>query len=590
MELLSYLMLEFIERYDAKHHIPRPADRPDLTAKQAAVRCLKTGGEMVLLFACGLASAFLFSVAANNFGAESNIRPLFTVARIAAVLISIVEALGVLLAFENSNEPSNRPITQPVARWADHAWLRSAGLAQELITGPSKGELRLGTLPTGYHLVIPASLTSRHIALFGPPGSGKSRFICSFLHDWARSGSVIVFDSRGDLFEHTASRFRRVYRLDLVDPSRSDYWNFVSDCKGNPELAHEVASTILSNSRRAGGAARSKDWIETEIKTLTAILLHLPHIVDQPTPAMICQFIALRSIDPLGGETEPELTKEMNGSPDPNAVQYWSTFANASRSQQGEILSDLVSRCRAFTKPEVQAVTSKLASPGSVPRYAIDLELLRQPGTAVYVHIHEHCVERYAAFVNTFLGLAVNSLGKASSAATDCGALLVFDEPAALEIPNLDMVLTLARTTNTAAVLALSNLGQIYEQRAPRLADVILRSINTKVFLPGLDRRTTDFAANLFAVNATTGDRRNDRGKRKNKALNRQEVELASTYAKEISGLAYNRAIALIGSALPVKLLHPPDPTVVSTRTRAGHKGMPYVVDFPSTKLPPSRS
>jgi hypothetical protein len=40
-------------------------------------------------------------------------------------------------------------------------------------------------------------------------------------------------------------------------------------------------------------------WGEAELALLTAILLYLPTIVDHPTPAMVHEFIALRSFEQL---------------------------------------------------------------------------------------------------------------------------------------------------------------------------------------------------------------------------------------------------------------------------------------------------
>jgi hypothetical protein len=54
---------------------------------------------------------------------------------------------------------------------------------------------------------------------------------------------------------------------------------------------------------------------------------------------MIGEFISSRSLDPLQGETESPLTKEMNGSPDLQVGRYWRRFAEARRDLQGEISS-----------------------------------------------------------------------------------------------------------------------------------------------------------------------------------------------------------------------------------------------------------
>jgi hypothetical protein len=67
----------------------------------------------------------------------------------------------------------------------------------------------------------------------------------SMAKDWARNGSAIFLDPKGELFKYTARNFRRVYRLDLADPRMSDRWNFVPACRGDAELSHEIASIVV---------------------------------------------------------------------------------------------------------------------------------------------------------------------------------------------------------------------------------------------------------------------------------------------------------------------------------------------------------
>ncbi|MFY9555669.1 MAG: hypothetical protein WAV47_13230, partial [Blastocatellia bacterium] len=69
---------------------------------------------------------------------------------------------------------------------------------------------------------------------------------------------------------------------------------------------------------------------------------------------MINEFISLRSIDPTEGESESPLTKEMINSPDPQVEVYWGAFTKAKRDLQGSILTGVISKCQAFTTPNVK--------------------------------------------------------------------------------------------------------------------------------------------------------------------------------------------------------------------------------------------
>lgn len=56
-------------------------------------------------------------------------------------------------------------------------------------------------------------------------------------------------------------------------------------------------------------------------------------------------------------------------------------------------------------------------------------------------------------------------------------------------------MLGVGRGRKVAVVLVYQNLGQVYAQYGLEGGDAVLGSINTMIFLPGLDQRTTEFAA-----------------------------------------------------------------------------------------------
>ncbi len=578
-DVLYDLLLNFIEKYDAKRGIPRPVSHPDLTARRAALRCFIAAAKMFWLTLCGSIAAYLMWVSADLFDVERDTRFILICGSGVILLLSIAKASQALLPYEREE----RPVAQAPSLWADPGWLRSAGFAQEYGTDRRPGELRLGTLPTGYQLVLPAAHTMRHIALFGPEGSGKSSaFIYTFLRDWATRGSTIVLDPEGELYEQTASFYQRVYRLDLTDPTRSDYWNFVPDCKDNARLADEIASIIVASQPDGRHTGSQSFQIKTEEAALTAILLHLPHIVEHPTPAMISEFISVRSIDPLECETESPLNKEMRESPDPQVGKDWKEFASVDRYLQGAILSDLISKSRMFTSSTVKSVTSPLATPGSASRAAIDLNMLHIPGTAIYLRVLEGQADLYGCFLTAFFRLALSRLSAPPQSAVECPpGLFVFDEAGSIQIPGLTRMLSLAPASEVAIVVAFQHIDQIYNHYGLHGGDAVLRSFKTKVFLPGLDRRTTEFAARLASFNAIQHEASDERRK-KSKGNRLAEAKRVHICEEELRQLDRHKlAIALVGDAPPIKFFAPPFVQAGPEElARAANKGTPYVIDF----------
>ena len=572
-------LLNYIQKYDAERGIPRPMTAPHLTAYHAALHCLRTAAEMIGLATCGAISAYLIWITANNLKADFELRLILIGGMLMAVAVSLIEAMQLLLPYYRFHQR----VTHGSAMWADTSWLKSEGFAQDFTNSLNAGELRLGTLPTGHQLVLPSSHTMRHLAIFGPPGSGKSAtFVNTFLRNWAKAGSTIVLDPKGELFEQTASQYEHVYRLDLIDPSQSDYWNFVLNCKSNAELAHQIASIIVGTQPATKSSDSETFWRDSEIAALSAILLHLPHVVSRPTPAMINEFISLRSIDVPDGQTESPLTREMNESLDPQVGLYWGAFTKAKRDLQGSILTGVIAKCQCFTTPNVKAVTSSFADAGSIPRAAIDLNMLRNPSTAIYVVIPEGDADRYSAFLTTFFGLAMSVLRTLPVTPQTVPALFMFDEAGNIPVHGLREMLGVGRGRKVAVALAYQNLGQVYAHYGRDGADAVLGSINTMIFLPGLDQRTTTFAASRVGKSTVLQHTTIDATGTQYDAERLAETKRDLIDAAELRQLVrHKQAVAIIDTAPPIKFSYPPlVQAAPDGLSQAGYKGLPRVIGF----------
>ncbi|MGH9940135.1 MAG: type IV secretory system conjugative DNA transfer family protein [Blastocatellia bacterium] len=60
----------------------------------------------------------------------------------------------------------------------------------------------------------------------------------TWLRAWSATGSAVVLDPKGELYDQTAYKFENVYRIDLQDTERSDRWNFLPSCRHNDEAGN----------------------------------------------------------------------------------------------------------------------------------------------------------------------------------------------------------------------------------------------------------------------------------------------------------------------------------------------------------------
>lgn len=543
-----------IEQLDAWWGIPRPADSPHLTSYHAALSFLNHMSQVAVCVGCGIGSAWCIWIMAGHVRPSGEAILVFLALMLAAVTICLLDGMQLFLSYSRINQR----ITHGSAMWADVQWLKAERFARDNRETILPGELTLGRLHTAHNLVLPASHTMRHIGLFGPPGSGKSAtFLMSFIRDWAKTGSVIVLDPKGELYAQTAAEYKTAFRLDLQNPDFSSPWNFVPHCKGNAEFAHEVASIIIGLDNTTHSTDSDKFWQVSEIAALTAILLHLAQIYTNPTPAMVNKFIAEGDLEQNPKNPEKlTMGDEMMKSPDKEVHIYWGTFSKAKKELQGNILTGVAAKCEPFTLPNIKRVTT--CPPGASSK-SIELEMLRTPGTAIYVVIPEGDASRYNTFLATFFGLAMNTLRRLPVDDTTTPVLFVFDEAGNIPIHGLKEMLGVGRGRKVGLVLGYQNLSQVHTQYGEHGGDAILGSIGTMIFLPGLDDKTARYAAGR--IGKTTVFQHTSVDATGNKYDNERQAEHIRDLMdhSELRQLVrHTQAVAIIDNVPPIRFRFPP--------------------------------
>ncbi len=540
---------QFFKRIDSRYQIPRPANALHLDAFQAGFRLLRDVGEGLALVASGIATSFVLWNIADLLEAGFETRIYFICGMGLAVLIGLAEASTLVIPYYRISQR----LTHGSARWADVGMLKNMGLAHDSRLPLPAGALRLGRLTRKYDLALPFEKALCHVAIFGPPGSGKSSsFIMAMAKDWARSGSAMFLDPKGELFKYTARYFKRVYRLDLADPRYSDRWNFVPACKNDGELAHEVASIVVGFDANKN-VGFDPFWPQAETALMTALLLHLPQITENPTPAMIAEFIATRGFD--------QINHEMLNSPDPETRVQWGIFKKADREKtQGGVYIGLGTKLAPLRSPHAMAVMQSVtAEERERGVREIDLRNLRKPGTGVYVIVPEGDATRYRIALSILFGLAASVTRKTSNDENGAPVLLALDEAGNIPLHNLSEALGVGRGRRCGIVLGYQNIGQLYKQHGRDGAQAILGSIGTMVFLPGLDAETSQYAAKRIGrttvlqqsvVDATGDIYDQDR-------LSETGRDLLD--AAELRQMPeHTQAVAITGSAPPIKFGFPP--------------------------------
>jgi type IV secretory pathway TraG/TraD family ATPase VirD4 len=266
-------------------------------------------------------------------------------------------------------------------------------------------------------------------------------------------------------------------------------------------------------------------------------------------------------------------------SPDREAQIHWGTFAKAKRELQGSILTGLAVKCAPFCTPHVKMVTACETGP-DFHSAIIDLKMLRSPGTAIYVVVPEGDASRYATFLATFFGLAMDSLRKAPVGADAAPSLFMFDEAGNIPIHGLKEMLGVGRGRKVSIVLGYQNISQVYAQYGHDGGDAILGSVGAMIFLPGLDDKTARYAAGRIGKTTVLQHTAVDGVGRKYDNERLAEVSRDLLDQSEIRQMVRHRqAIAIIDTAPPVKFRFP-SLNLKQEVKQPRYKGEPEVIEL----------
>ena len=540
--------IKAVEEFDSKHGIPRPADSQHLTPFHALLRLSRHVSVMVVVFACGGLSAYLLWLCAGWLKVSQETYLFFIIGMLLALAVSFSEAVREIIPYYRFKQR----LTYGTGRWADETYLKStAGLALRLGSDGEflpKGSMRIGKLRRGYELVLPVAEWLRHIAIFGPPGSGKSKtFLMNMLRDVARGGSAIILDPKGELYEQTAGAFRNVYRLDLVKPSRSDRWNFVPRCKDDHEFASQMAATMIG---LEGTKFNYSDpfWQESSLLLLTTVLLHLSDVVDNPTPPMVFEYLGMRDM--------AAIDSEMSNTKNATVRMLWGSFKKGSEGTKGNVITSLMNKLAPFEIRNAQAVCAPITE---ADRRAgvrlINFSRLREEGTAIYVVVAEGDASRYKNVLATFFGEAVNELREHDEGAPVCFCL---DEAANVPLVGLKEMVGVGRGRKLGLVLGYQNMPQVQDQYNHDGANAILGSVGTMIFLPGLDDATTQYASRRMGQTTVWSHTTIDARGKKMDSERQSETGRALMDPTELRQMVkHSQCVVVIDTSPPIKASYP---------------------------------
>lgn len=485
------LSRKWIEELDASGRIYRKANEQYVPAFQAFWMLTRDVSTAILLFVFGLVNAVLVLLSGSLLGISGLLWLAVLSAAALTALASLFDAYSLVFPYYQYWAKTSHGS----ARWAGLEDLHSHNLLRKIGDPVPKGALRIGRVFGDYDLILPKSLWLLHMVFFGPTGAGKTKtFFMSMLRFLAQHGSTIAFDPKGELYEQTAMDYRTFYRLDLINPAQSDRWNFMPQCRGNAFFANSIAGMMLSLEARSK-TNQDPFWGNAEQVLLTAVLLHLAECYPTATPAFAYDFVA--EFDSL---KESERIEELKNSPSPLARQAMQVVTNsAPENTLGSVLLGLGSKLRPFTLDEARQITAQPSHEELQEGVKlIDFSELRQPGTAIFIVVPEGATQVYQEFLATFFGQAIFELRLDNTREPEHPCLVLIDEARELDVSEVRRIAGIGRGRGIGMALSYQDYPQVLDQYGDKGAKAILETCMTKLFLPGCNGETANYASDLL--------------------------------------------------------------------------------------------
>ena len=330
---------------------------------------------------------------------------------------------------------------------------------------------------------------NRHIA-----GTMKSRAIIrnALFQDIKRGESVIITDSKGELYADTSELFRKngydVKVFNLVNPEHGDSWNCMADLNGDTLMAQILTNVIIGNTSSGKG---DHFWDGGEGNLLKALILY----VDQdPTrdPEEKHLSAAYRL---LTQNTEQQLTAIFDRLPLSHPARPpYSLFAQASETVKSGIIIGLGTRLQVLQNEAVQRITSQSD---------IDLTAPAKHKCAYYIVLSDQ--DSSMAFLSSlffsFLFIKLTRYADSRpSGACDVPVNLILDEfnnigriGGAADGSDFARTLSVIRSRDIRVMLAIQSLGQLQNRYANNLWAEIIGNCDIQLMLGCTDGVTAEY-------------------------------------------------------------------------------------------------
>jgi hypothetical protein len=341
-----------------------------------------------------------------------------------------------------------------------------AQLAKLTGTEADARALAVGTVP------IPGRLETRHMAMIGTTGSGKTTALRQLLDGIeARGEAALVYDTSGEFVAHYYRPERGDVILNPFD-ARCAYWSPFAEI-AHPADADRIAHQLITET----GQHDSDVWLDTSRILVANMIRALWREGNCSLPDLL---------NALQDRTKDDLKLWLAGSSSAR------TFADDADRATGSVLFML---SKAANLIQFLRAEGSGGAPFAFRDFIHGLDKRTGARPWIFVPRKEDYFEASKPLLACWLECAASAvLGLPPS--PDRRIWFVLDELADLpRVDNLARLLPEGRKFGAAVVLTFQALGQMRHRYGPQIAESMLGCCNTKLFLQTIDSETRVWAS-----------------------------------------------------------------------------------------------
>lgn len=361
-------------------------------------------------------------------------------------------------------------------RWGRHAArdkivrgavvVTAKALARITAAEAQSGALRLGEVP------IPQDLETRHAALVGSTGSGKTTAMRQILDGLeARGDCVVVYDTSGDFVSHYYSPERGDVILNPLD-QRGVYWNPFHEIV-HPADADRVASQLVTE----GGDEADNVWT-TAARSLVANVMRQLWQEGRGEPAVL--------IETLCSASKTELRNWLSGT---SSARIFEEDADRATASVLFMLSQTVSLLQ-YLKAEPSGTDGF-----SFQAFFAKLDDHEGPKPWIFVPRREVHFEAMRPLLACWLECACGAVLSLEPHPTRRIWLLLDELPDMPAVDQLQRLLPLGRKFGAAVIISFQAIGQMRARYGKDAAEALMGCCNTKLFLQMTDSDSRRWAS-----------------------------------------------------------------------------------------------